>query len=268
MININKFKETLVDFSEYIRKYIYVNIVLLGLTIFSLYVASINQNFLFTIMEFAILLCPIVLVHLISESPKYDSYNECTDSDKGNRYFKKAFNKVFNYSIKYLKFYAFILFDLVLIGVLMYASMFISMWSLLFVQKQSLVTALALLFATFLLIEGFSLILSFIPSLVILDKEPLNPITALIKGMRVNKKIHFKHLGNVCLFGFCTIPLIIVSDSFNNYIYIASFLRTLYLILVLNFAVFDFKNVLNSNTPDVLYYKHKVKMKLNKGSRK
>lgn len=229
------------------QQYFHTNLIILLVLVIALSSIGLAPDYILLSTLLIILLIPALLVHIIEEKDI-----DVKSKEKLNKVaFKSICNSIIRlskrYIIKYLKSYTVFLIVLLVFSLLMYGSMLISFAMIYSPLEKSLGQSLILLFSAFIVIEGFSILLNLLSSLVVMEIESLNPFKAILRGKRVHRKKFFSHLISVSIFAIFSLPIIMLSDMLHQNVYLASVLRVFYLMLVVNYSIFDIKAIIKRN---------------------
>lgn len=265
---MNSLREKLIRFFTYTKDYNFINIFILTLYSIGLLWFILPVSFFEYLLLTLVFLAPIFVVHIIEPKeyiPIID-YSGCLSWFKKMILFiKTMFN---NYIIKYLKSYALFLIVFLFAVLLICSSSVISISVLINSMEQSFGLSLILLFSSFLMLEGFALMLTLIPFWVTMIVENLNPIKSVFRCKKIFKKQLLKHFFIVVTFSILALPIAFLSDYLNNFTYIAMVLRLSYFMVVINFAIFDVKERIAICTKEIISKKNMSVVKSKRKSKK
>lgn len=266
---MNSLREKLIRFFTYIKDYNFINTFILTLYSIGLLWFILPVSFFEYLLLMLVFLAPIFIVHIIE--PK--EYIPLIDYSSCSSWFKKIilFIKTMfrHYIIKYLKSYVLFLIVFLFAVLLICSSSVISIAVLINSMEQSLGLSLILLLSTFLMLEGFTLLLTLMPFWVTMIVENLNPINSIFRCKKILKKQLLKHFFIVVTFSILALPIAFLSDYLNKFTYLVMVLRLAYFMIVINFTIFDVKERIsiyrNENMPkeikSIVQSKHKSKKK-------
>lgn len=241
------------------QQYFHTNLIILLILVIALSSIVLAPDYILISTLLIILLVPVLVVHLIEEK----SVDVKSKENLNKVTFKSMCSSIIHlskrYIIKYLKSYSVFLIVLLVVSLLMYGSMFISFAMIYSPLEKSLGQSLILFFSAFIVLEGFSILLNLLSSLVVMEIESLNPFKAILRGKRVHRKRFFSHLISVSIFAIFSLPIIMLSDMLHQNVYIASVLRIIYFMLLVNYSIFDIKATIRRNKDNELIKPNKEK---------
>lgn len=266
---MNSLREKLIRFFTYIKDYNFINTFILTLYSIGLLWFILPVSFFEYLLLMLVFLAPIFIVHIIEPKeyiPQID-YSSCSSWFKKIILFIKTMFR--HYIIKYLKSYVLFLIVFLFAVLLICSSSVISIAVLINSMEQSLGLSLILLLSTFLMLEGFTLLLTLMPFWVTMIVENLNPINSIFRCKKILKKQLLKHFFIVVTFSILALPIAFLSDYLNKFTYLVMVLRLAYFMIVINFTIFDVKERIsiyrNENMPkeikSIVQSKHKSKKK-------
>lgn len=235
------------------KDYLVINISVLLIAVVGLISLVSMPKYTLHLLLLFIFIIPICIVHIIE--PTEHRFNLSKDRNTGLINFKTLLSLSKHYMIKYFKSYCVFLMLLCLSSLLMHISILISFSIISNPLEQSLGKSIILLCSSFLVLEGFSILLNIPSCLTVMEIECVNPVKSLIMSKRMNRKRFFKHLLSVSVFAIFLLPIIMISDALYNFTFISSVLRFIYILLVINYTVFDIKTYLASVDKSILRMK-------------
>ena len=238
---MNKFREKLADFILYLRDYNLINTVIFTLFAVAMLYFILPTSFFLNLLCILPLLTPCFLVHLVEAKENRVLPKITKDKIFSKNNFLSLLPVLGHYIVKYLKSYLFFLIILVIAFLLANVTSIISLSLLLVENNQSLGLSLILIFTGLILIEGLFVFLGSLFNYVYIQQKNLNEITGIFKYRPVFKKCLFSHLMSLIVFAIFCLPLAMLSDILDKYIYVSMLFRTLYVLIVLNYAIFDSK---------------------------
>lgn len=245
LIFIKNIRLKIENYFKYLISYKKENIILFCIVNTILFLSAYRFKSILQGFVICFLLSPIFFVHLISEKNK----NNIILADIENNSIAKKENKINSikyYLFNYLKFYLIFLMIFMMLYFCSFLSSLMSLFILFNTSSKSLGLLLICMLSIYLIIEGLYTLLSSFSILIHAERNEFNPFKSIYAGRKEMKKELFSHLLSVAFFSIIIIPLILLSDIFIDYIYVYSILLSSYIILVLNFSIFDLKNRLKN----------------------
>lgn len=266
---MNNFREKLIRFFSYSRDYNFINIFILTLYSIGLLWFILPISLFEYLLLILIVLTPIFIVHMIEPKDCIPSIEYDTSSSwitKLMLFIKTMFK---HYITKYLKSYCLFLIVFLVAGLLICCSSFISISILSKPIQKSLGLSVILLLSSFLLLEGFALILTIISCSTTMIVENVKPITAIFRYKKILRKQFLKHVFTILACFILFLPIAFLSDYLNKYVYVATILRVYYFMIIINFIIFDTKeliaiytkNTILTNNVTITEKKHKTTTK-------
>ena len=238
---MNKFREKLTDFILYLKDYNLINTVIFTLIAIGMIYFIFPISFFLNLLYIPPLLFPCFLVHLVEAK---DSRILVT-IDKEKIFSKKNLFSLLSvlehYIVKYLKCYLFFLIILTIAYLLANITSIISFSLLLVEETQSLGSSLILIFTGLILVEGLFIFLGSIFNYVYIQQQKLNEVTGIFKYRPVFRKCLLPHFTSLIIFSVFCIPIAMISDAFSSYTYVSMLLRILFILIILNYSIFDSK---------------------------
>lgn len=238
---MNKFREKLADFILYLRDYKLINTVIFTLFALAMLYFILPASFFLNLLYILPLLTPCFLVHLVESKENRILLKISKNKIFSKNNFLSLLHVLKHYTAKYCKSYLFFLIILFIVFVLTNITSIISLALLMVDESKSLGLSLILIFTGLILIEGLLIFLGSLFNYIYIQQKNLNEITGIFKYRPVFRKCLFSHLLSVIIFAVFCIPLAMLSDIFVKYIYLSMLFRTLYILIVLNYAIFDSK---------------------------
>lgn len=245
LIFINKIKLKLTNFLKYLPTYSKENAVLFLLINIICFISIFRYKSPLEGFVICFMILPIFLVHLILEKNNFDLILPKDEALENNKTSSKKILINF-YLINYLKFYTVFLMIFLILYFCSFLSSIMSLFVLFDLEYKSLGQLLILLLSVFILIEGFYTLLSLFPILIHTAKNRFNPFKSIWTGRKQIKKELFPHVLSVCAFSLLMLPLVFMGDITSSQPYISTLFISAYLMIVLNFSIFDMKDRLKN----------------------
>lgn len=237
---MNNFRQKLVNFFSYMNDYKIINLVIMTLTSIGL-IWLVVPNILFeSLFVLLILLSPIMFLHIV-ETPKNRPLLQTNDTAEKNTLLLNTKTILKHYIFKYFKIYMLFLIVLIFSLILLYVSSYISMGILLSGMERSLGQTIIIFFSAFVMLEGFSLLISIPIQSVFMDDSNINPFKSIFISRKFAKKNLIPHMISVGMFAVLFLPIIMLSDAIDSNMYLATILRVFYVLIILNYTIYDIK---------------------------
>lgn len=245
---MNKLKELFIDFCEYLKSY--KNTLKTIMLIFALTLTPVivNSKYFEIILVYYILTIPIFLVHLIKpvdKNKKSLEKKQCLSKNKRTKLNGKVLKLFMNKVSVYLKTYILILI-IIFIGIILLNISYLGMSIFILTNiNVNFGTMILYILLSFVMFESISILFSCLIACVYLLYMNKSIINSFLSSFKFNRKYFLKHFFNVSVFALITIPIIALSTSLKTNIYLSTILIILYLLLLINFSVFDIKKRLD-----------------------
>ena len=275
--NMNNFRERILSFLDYIKKYNVILTVLIFLICVNLLPLILPYDIFIAILGISIFSLPIILVHLIKE-PSLINFN-CVDEKKSSKNLKNILSKRVNVSwflsktfsrdnlisffknnmVLYVKAYILLILNCSLAFTLLWISYYGLMAFSFESLGKNLGSFIVFFLLTYIMFQGVSFFLNTLIALVYLVYKKFSIPKSIYMSLKFARKFIIKHIINVSLFGFFIMPIIMISDTISNITYPSNVLRGIYILLIITYAIFDIKDKIISfnETANKSYFKNK-----------